>query len=121
VDHPADAEIYVDEKFVAPPYPELRVFKVKNRQIAHSSNRWTREMICCRSSVKKTIKYISNFQREKYQGITEMKDLILDLGEIEDTKNLHLFLNGWIFPTDASINVAISQSGDITSNILHWK
>jgi hypothetical protein len=25
-----------------------------------------------------------------------------------------LFLNGWIFPTDASINVAISQSDGIT-------
>jgi hypothetical protein len=26
---------------------------------------------------------------------------------------MFLFLNGWIFPTDASINVAISQSGDL--------
>ena len=42
-----------------------------------------------------------------------MKDLILDLGEIDQSKNLYLFMNGWIFPTDASINVAISQSHDM--------
>ena len=31
--------------------------------------------------------------------------------EIPDqTGSLYLFLNGWIFPTDASINVALSQS-----------
>ena len=49
-----------------------------------------------------------------YQGITDMRELILDPG-ITDNFNtspdsLFLFLNGWIFPTDASINVAISQS-----------
>jgi hypothetical protein len=39
-----------------------------------------------------------------------MHDLILDPGEFENNKNLFLFMNGWIFPTDASINVALSQS-----------
>jgi len=39
-----------------------------------------------------------------------MHDLILDPGKDLNTKNLFIFLNGWIFPTDASINVALSQS-----------
>ena len=41
-----------------------------------------------------------------------MHDLVLDLGNVasDNPDNLFLFLNGWIFPTDASINVAISQS-----------
>jgi hypothetical protein len=42
-----------------------------------------------------------------------MKDLIIDPGTLPGDKSLFLFLNGWIFPTDASINVALSQSGDI--------
>ena len=62
---------------------------------------------------EKDDKYISGFKPEKYQGITEMQDLILDLGESSQTGELYLFLNGWIFPTDASINVAISQSTDL--------
>jgi hypothetical protein len=39
--------------------------------------------------------------------------LILDPGYIGKNRNLFLFLNGWIFPTDASINVAISQSSTL--------
>ncbi len=109
VDHPADAEIYVDEKFAAPPYPKLNVYKVKNHQIPVSVVDGKGNNLKGLIS-EKDHQYISNFQREKYQGITEMKDLIMDLGDIQDTENLHLFLNGWIFPTDASINVAISQS-----------
>ncbi len=109
VDHPAEAEIYVDEKFTAPPYPELKVYKVNNHQtpvtVVDGKGKNLKEFIN-----KKDHIYISNFKREKYQGITEMKDLIMDLGDVQDTKNLHLFLNGWIFPTDASINVALSQS-----------
>jgi hypothetical protein len=80
VDHPADAEIYVDEKFVAPPYPELRVYKVKNHQIPKTATDGKGNDLL--SLIReKDDQYISNFQREKYQGITEMKDLILDLGD----------------------------------------
>jgi len=64
--------------------------------------------------------YLSGFNQGKYQGITEMHDLILDLGKKVQTRNLYLFLNGWIFPTDASINVALSQSDavKVTSPII---
>jgi tetratricopeptide (TPR) repeat protein len=109
VDHPAEAEIYVDEKFAAPPYPELKVYKVKKHQLPVSATDGKGNDLLALISQKDN-EYIANFQRDRYQGITEMKDLVLDLGETEDTKDLHLFLNGWIFPTDASINVAISQS-----------
>ena len=109
VDHPEDVEIYVDEKFAAPPYPELKVFKVNNHQIPISAKDGKGNDLVSLIG-KKDHQYIANFQRMKYQGITEMKDLVLDLGEIKNTKNLHLFMNGWIFPTDASINVALSQS-----------
>lgn len=112
VDHPKDVEIYVDEKFTPPPYPELKVFKVKEHQLPRSATDQDGNDLLPLISAKDH-RYVSNFQRKKYQGITEMKDLILDPGEISDTDNLYLFLNGWIFPTDASINVAISQSNAI--------
>ena len=62
---------------------------------------------------KKDDNYLSDFKSDKYQGVTEMKDLILDPGNIDESGRLFLFLNGWIFPTDASINVALSQSADL--------
>ncbi len=109
VDHRATTEIYVDEKFAAPPYSKLKIYNVEDHYLPKSAidgkGNDLLELIS-----KKDDNYVSNFQRAKYQGVTEMKDLILDLGNISDTKDLHLFLNGWIFPTDASINVALSQS-----------
>ncbi len=109
VDHPQEADIYVDEKFSPPPYPELKIFTVKNHHlpVSVSDGKGNNLLECIR---KKDFKYISNFEHGKYQGITKMKDLILDLGSIRNTQDLYLFLNGWIFPTDASINVALSQS-----------
>jgi Flp pilus assembly protein TadD len=113
VDHPEEVEIYVDEKFAAPPYPELKVLKVENHHLPLSAK--DGKGVDLKSYISAPDhKYISNFQREKYQGVTETKDLILDLGNIVETKNLHLFMNGWIFPTDASINVAISQSNELS-------
>lgn len=109
VDHPEETDIYIDEKFAPPPYPELKVYKVKNHQLPISLKDGKGNDLLEFIS-KKDNQYISNFKHEKYQGITEMKDLILDLGNVQDTKNLQLFLNGWIFPTDASINVALSQT-----------
>jgi Tfp pilus assembly protein PilF len=112
VDHPVNTDIYVDEKFAAPPYPALKVYHVKKHHLPQAVE--DGKGVDLKSLVSaQDHTYISNFQREKYQGITEMKDLVLDLGDVEDTENLHLFLNGWIFPTDASINVAISQSDGI--------
>jgi len=109
VDHPSDVDIYVDEKFAAPPYPELKILKVKNHRLPVSAVDGDGYNLS--GLIKnKDNRYIFNFLRDKFQGITQMKDLILDLGDIENTQNLYLFLNGWIFPTDASINVALSQS-----------
>ena len=55
-------------------------------------------------------KFISNFNLAKYQGVTELKDLILDFGDMPEHGKLAIFLNGWLYPTDASINVSISQA-----------
>lgn len=112
VDHKATTEIYVDEKFAAPPYSKVKIYNVENHYLPKTAYDGQGNDLLEVIS-KKDNKYISNFQRAKYQGVTEMKDLILDLGNIPETKDLQLFLNGWIFPTDASINVALSQSETI--------
>jgi hypothetical protein len=57
--------------------------------------------------------FLADFRPGKYQGITEMRDLVIDPGNIDVSGRFFLFMNGWIFPTDASINVALSQSDEI--------
>lgn len=109
VDHPDSVEVFIDEQFSPPPFPEYRIYPVYDKQIPVSATDGNGTDVL-QFIMKKDYKYISNFKLNKYQGITEMRDLILDLGTVGSTRDLYLFLNGWIFPTDASINVALSQS-----------
>jgi len=55
-------------------------------------------------------KYLDTFGRGKYQGITRDHYVELDLGDDAPSSGpLWLIANGWMHPTDSSINVAISQ------------
>ena len=109
IDHPDAVDIYVDEKFSGPPFPELKIYQVDQQYLPRSVSDGN-GLDLTPFIRQKDNQYISNFSKLKYQGLTEMHDLIIDLGDIRQTDHLYLFLNGWIFPTDASINVGLSQS-----------
>ncbi len=112
VDHPDSVDIFVPEQFAPPPFPGLKISQVKEKHVpvsaidAHGND-------VLSFIAEKDDKYLSDFKPDKYQGVTEMQELILDPGKLAGSGNLFLFLNGWIFPTDASINKAISQSGNL--------
>ncbi len=112
VDHPDSVDVYADEKFSPPPFPEYRVFPVVEKHFPVSATDG-RGNDLLPYIVRKDDKYISNFMPGKYQGITQISDLILDPGTIGSDKNLYLFMNGWVFPTDASINAALSQNENL--------
>ncbi len=57
--------------------------------------------------------YVSNLTPTKYQGVVDPHDLVLDLGDTAGRPDTYLFLRGWIYPTDASINVALGQQASI--------
>jgi len=112
VDHPDSVDIFVPEQFSPPPFPGEQVYQVKDKILPVSATDGQGNDVLPVIATKDD-RYIGGFTPGKYQGITEMHELILDPGDHIQTKNLYLFLNGWIFPTDASINVAISQSSEI--------
>ena len=112
VDHPDSVDIFVPEQFSPPPFPGAQVYQVREKILPVSATDGQGNDVLPLITSKDD-QYIGGFIPGKYQGITEMHDLILDPGDRIQTKNLYLFLNGWIFPTDASINVAISQSSAI--------
>ena len=109
VDHPDTIDVFVPEQFSPPPFPGLDIFQINKKHFPVSAKD-SRGNDLLSFILEKDDKYISDFKPDKYQGVTEMHDLILDPGESGHMENLFLFLNGWIFPTDASINVALSQS-----------
>ncbi len=112
IDHPDTVDIFVDERFVPPPVPPLRIFKAATRYRPRSAiderGNDLLPLIRERDDV-----YISSLAPAKYQGVTRPHDLILDLGDLSRSDKITLFMNGWIFPTDASINVAIAQSDSL--------
>ena len=112
VDHPESVDFFVPEQFSPPPFPGNKQFTIKEKHIPVSAIDSNGDDVLP-FIAEKDDKYISDFNPGKYQGVTEMHDLILDPGLFGNTKNLMLFLNGWIFPTDASINAALSQSDAI--------
>ncbi len=115
VDHPDSVDIFVPEQFTPPPFPGFAISQVSKKNIPVSAHDSDGNDVLSFISEKDDI-YLSGFRPDKYQGVTEMKDLILDMGNLDQTNSLFLYMNGWIFPTDASINVAISQSGNIKVN-----
>jgi len=112
VDHPDSTDIYVAEQFTPPPFPPLRIYHVSEKHFPVSAKDSDGDDVLPLIR-EKDDQYVSGFKPGTYQGVTEMKDLVLDLGDLPRTGDLYLFMNGWIFPTDASINVAIAQSGKL--------
>ncbi len=112
VDHPENTDVFVPEQFTPPPFPGNKVYHVSEKSIPVSATDAKGNDVLAAVSKKDDI-YLGGFKPGKFQGIVEMTELILDPGYVGKDGNLHLFLTGWIFPTDASINVALSQTDQI--------
>jgi len=112
IDHTDSADIFVAEQFSLPPFPGLEIYQVNDKMVPVSAVDSEGNDVLPLIS-EKDDKYLHGLKPTRYQGITEMKDLILDPGKIDPAADLFLFLNGWIFPTDASVNYAISQSDTV--------
>ena len=112
LDFPDSIEIFVDERFTPPDNSGYKIFQVREKLLPVSAiNKNGTNLLPF--IAEKDDKYVSNFKKGKYQGVTEKTELILNLDEIDPSENIYLFLNGWIFPSDASINASISQSDEI--------
>ncbi|WP_111708810.1 CRTAC1 family protein [Lutibacter citreus] len=109
VDHPDSIDVFIPEQFTPPPFPGLDITQVyKKHTPVSAKNLYGNDVLSF--ITEKDDKYLSDFKLEKYQGLTEMQEIILDPGNLDFNKEVFIFLNGWIFPSDASINVALSQT-----------
>jgi tetratricopeptide (TPR) repeat protein len=111
VDHPAGTEVFVDERFparTAGAEPDLHLVRDRRPPVSATDERG-RDLLP--TLLNHDFNYVANLRPGRYQGITEVHDLILELGPVPDSETVRLFLRGWIFPPDASINVALTQSG----------
>lgn len=108
VDHPAGTEVYVDERFVIPPAKLAITTTETPHKIASAIDDDGHDV----TDTVKTLdgKYLDNFGRGQYQGVTRDHYVEVDLGgDVPKSGPLWLIAKGWMHPTDSSINVAIGQ------------
>ncbi len=112
VDHPAGTDIFVNEQYTPPPFAEFKVYGVEEKLHAKSAVNHRGEDV---SDALKTFDYHYAVEHAPgpYQGVVEPHAIVLDLGDVPNDTPLTLFLTGWIFPTDTSINVALFQNPGI--------
>jgi hypothetical protein len=106
VDHPSDSEIFTNEKFKSPPFPEFRLFGVKHRVspvMARDQNgRDVQRAIAARDGV-----YVDDFPRT-ISGVGGEHYLDLDFGKGRDGV---LVLSGWVDWADGSTFLRTAQEG----------
>jgi Tfp pilus assembly protein PilF len=112
IDHPDSVDVFVDERFVPPGPLKLELFQISQRYLPRSAldERGNDVLGALRAADDV---FVSNLTPTRYQGVVEPHELILDLGDEAGNAGTYLFLRGWIYPTDASVNVALSQQSEL--------
>ena len=108
VDHPEGTEIYTDERF-AVESPPLKIYSVSQpRSFLAATDDHGQDVGRVVADVDG--KYLDHFGRGRYQGVTRDHYVELTLpADAPRGANLYLVGTGWMHPTDATVNVAISQ------------
>ena len=108
VDHPAGTEVFVDERFaIPPPRPGVIVTSPVGELAAvrDDGGRDVADVVRARDD-----RHLDFAGRGRYQGVTRHHYVEIELPEqAPRTGPLWLVAQGWIHPTDSSINVALGQ------------
>ncbi|MGH9441184.1 MAG: FG-GAP-like repeat-containing protein [Thermoanaerobaculia bacterium] len=110
VDHPAGTDFVPNERTV-PGILEKKIFTVARPRPVRGA--WEDGKDVARLLARDDGRYVSPGRATSYQGVRTEHALTLDLGPLSAGDRVRLFLSGWIFYTDTSINVSLSQRHDM--------
>ncbi len=109
VDHPPDVEVLVDERFVPTVSPQPHVAILSPPQPLH-------KVVDHRGKpVTEVLKhadgrYVDGFALGEFQGVASEHWVEFELPALVDAgRRIGIVGNGWIYPTDSSLNIALSQ------------
>ncbi len=113
VDHPAGTEIFTNEKFKGPPYPEFRLFSVE-RRIYPKTARDDRGADVLPQLMATDQRYPDHFRRSE-TGVADLHSLDLDFGDAAGqgapSGKTVLLLNGWVdWPDGSTFRRAAQES-----------
>jgi hypothetical protein len=102
-------DVFVDERF-SPAAPQVKTVRAMRivRAVTEAHDDEGRDVT---AAVKaRDGQYLATFRRGEYQGIAREHYVEFELGrDVPRTGGLSLIAQGWVYPTDSSINVAIGQ------------
>ncbi len=108
VDHPVGTEVFVDERF-AVPAPTLAPIATNPVQ-AFAAVRDDRGRDAAEDVRARDDRHLDFAGRGEYQGVTREHYIEMEIpAEAPRSGPLWLVAQGWIHPTDSSVNVALSQ------------
>src|SRR5438874_4632971 len=108
VDHPESVQVYVNERFVPAGSSSLRLYQVARPRLPVAATDELGNDLLPALRAQDHV-YAATLRSARYQGLTELHDLVLDFGDLVGMDSVFLFLTGWIYPTDASISFALAQ------------
>jgi tetratricopeptide (TPR) repeat protein len=109
VDHPADVDIFTNDKFKSPPYPEFRLFGAREKiHPIHAMDDRHTDVAASLETIDHT--YPTGFAHDT-AGVAELHALTLDFGKVATDNHAALVLNGWVDWADGSTFLGQSQNG----------
>lgn len=107
VDHPAGTRVLPDERFVAPPHPEFRLFVVDEplpvTAVDQDGLDWT-------ASLRRVDgDWTRPFEPGLYEGLATGHSLELALPEAGRGRHVRLYLTGWVYWATGSINLLVDE------------
>jgi len=115
VDHPQGTEVFPNERFSFPPFPEAHTHTVKDPLVPLSAvdqdgKDWKDEL------ARDDRRFAIPFENlpGPYRGLATpyTLELAFDPARVVSAAKLRLFLNGWFYWTDASVNMAVARHPD---------
>ena len=110
VDHPAKIDVYTNDKFKSPPYPEFRLFgsssKIHPQKATEGNGADATERVGHQDRA-----YPDTFVHND-SGVAEMHTLDLDFGDSAVKNQAALVLNGWVDWADGSTFLGAAQGSN---------
>lgn len=113
VDHPSSIEVWTNEKVGPPDLAQPRLF-LASRPIRPRAARDGHGRTVLETILKRDRKFVQAFERQLCQGLCEKHflELEFDPKDLVGRNQINLVLTGWLYPTDTSLNIGISQNPD---------
>ena len=112
VDHPDGVEVFTDQRFTPPPYDQpLPIFttgRLAPTKVVDTDGQNVTERLQDFDH-----RYPERLTPTAYQGRVAPHTITMNFGDIDGLDHPVLILKAWIFWTDTSINVAMSQRRDM--------